>query len=114
LTGDAEVPAVTTDAVGLIRITIDRPKHLLCYELVASGIAVQAGHIHRAAPGSNGGVVVDLGAFGEPFGSTSAGCTTVDNWRLLRNLVNTPGKFYVNLHTTAYPGGEIRGQLADR
>ncbi len=114
LTGDAEVPAVTTDAVGLVRITIDRPKHLLCYELVTTGIDAAAGHIHRAARGSNGPVVVDLGAFGEPFGSSSSGCTTVDNRRLLRNLVKTPGRFYVNLHTSANPGGEIRGQLAER
>jgi hypothetical protein len=114
LTGDGEVPPVETDAAGLARITLDRRKHLLCYELIITGIEPVAGHIHRSAPGTNGGPVVDLDTFGEPFGPTSAGCTVVDDAALLRDMVQHPRRYYVNLHTTAYPGGEIRGQLAER
>ena len=114
LTGSGESPAVPSEASGLFRITIDRRKHLLCYEGVITGMEAVAGHIHKAPPGENGGVVVDLGAIGEPLGSSTAGCAIGLDAALLRDIVLTPKAFYVNLHSEAYPGGEIRGQLAER
>ena len=114
LTGEGEVPPVNSDAAGLVRITIDRRKHLLCYELVASGIEVVAGHLHKARAGTNGAPVVDFSTFGEEFGSTSAGCTLDVSRALLRDIVIHPKQYDVNLHTETYPGGEIRGQLAER
>lgn len=114
LTGDGEVPPVDVDGAGLIRVTIDRAKHLLCYELVTSNITIVAGHIHEAAAGSNGSVVVDLTPIGQALGETSSGCTLDVGKGILRRIKTNPAGFYVNLHTAAYPGGEIRGQLARR
>jgi hypothetical protein len=114
LTGDAEVPPVDVDGTGLIRVTIDRAKHLFCYELVASDITIVAGHIHEAAAGSNGAVVVDLNPIGQALDETSSGCTLEVGKGILRRIKTNPEGFYVNLHTADNPGGEIRGQLARR
>jgi len=114
LTGSGEVPPVATEASGLFRVTIDRRKHLLCYEGVITGMEPVAGHIHKAPPGENGGPVVDLAAIGEPLGSSTSGCVTGIGAALLRDIVQTPKQFYINMHSDSYPGGEIRGQLAER
>lgn len=112
LTGTGEVAVNDSEAAGVIRITVDRAKHLLCYELVATGIDIVAGHIHKAPAGTNGGVVLDLNSFGQPLGEVSVGCQADVRKGLLRGLANNPDRFYVNLHTVEFPGGEIRGQLA--
>ena len=112
LTGTGEAPVNDSTAAGMIRITVDRDKHLLCYELVATGIEIAAGHIHKAPAGSNGEVVLDLNSFGQPLDEVSSGCTAEVRKGLLRGLANNPHRFYVNLHTAKFPGGEIRGQLS--
>ena len=112
LTGTGEAPVNDSAAAGMIRITVDRAKHLLCYELVATGIDIVAGHIHKAPAGSNGGVELDLNSFGQPLDEVSSGCTADVRKGLLRGLAKNPDRFYVNLHTEEFPGGEIRGQLA--
>jgi hypothetical protein len=41
---------------------------------------------------------------------TSSGCTIVDS-TLLREIVGTPGAFYVNVHTQTYENGQVQGTL---
>jgi hypothetical protein len=68
---------------------------------------VIAAHIHRGAAGTNGPIVVPFVA---PTTGMSQGCVSVAD-ALLNEIRSDPGGFYVNVHTTAHPGGEIRGKL---
>jgi hypothetical protein len=64
-----------------------------------------ASHIHKAPVGKAGPVLVPLGA-----GFKKAGCTTAPAG-VARGIVRNPKAYYVNIHTTKFPGGALRGQL---
>jgi CHRD domain len=77
----------------------------LCYTLTVTGLTnVTAAHIHRV---DGGAVVVPLTA---PTTGSSSGCATVDK-ELLQEIVRAPASFYVNVHTSAYPDGQVQGRL---
>lgn len=109
LRGSNEVPATPSTVVGSALVTIDS-NNLLTYELNAAGIQnPTASHIHKAAAGVNAGVFVGFpGTFsnGRLRGTIQLTQAQADDIR------SNPAGFYANLHTTAFGGGEIRGQLA--
>lgn len=74
---------------------------------------ITAGHIHAGAAGTNGAVQVPFFGTGlsDPSLSAVTGSVTVADKTLLGNLTSNPGGFYVNLHTSEFPGGAVRGQL---
>jgi hypothetical protein len=78
------------------------------YSNLSSGLT--AGHIHNAPPGVNAGVLIPF--TGIPTGSTS-GTFTTGPFNLTPALLAEmrAKRFYVNLHTTNFPNGEIRGQV---
>ena len=77
----------------------------LCYTLTVTGLTnVTAAHIHRV---EGGAVVVPLTA---PTTGASSGCATIDK-ELLQEIVRTPAAFYVNVHTSTYPDGQVQGRL---
>lgn len=106
LSGGNEVPPVATAASGDARFTVDRDGRIQG-KLTTRGVAATAAHIHEAAAGSNGPVIIPLARTAENEWSLPPGARLSDaqfgSYRA--------GRLYVNVHSAAYPGGEIRGQL---
>ena len=99
------------DGTGDALITINLGQREVCWELSVANILLPgtAAHIHRAPAGVRGGIVVGLTP---PNASgTVAGCATDQNPALLQEILLDPAAFYVNVHTTDYPAGAVRGQL---
>ena len=117
LNGASEVPANQTAGTGTCTATYDPATKQLSWNGTFSGLtgAATAGHFHGPAPvGQNAGVVIWLsekpvqGAPRAPFDSPFQGSTTLTDQQANDLLA---GNWYVNVHTAANPGGEIRGQL---
>lgn len=111
LSGADEVPAVTTDAVGIARLLLNSTLDTLHYSVwVSDIISVTASHIHFAPTGKNGPVVFPLymgsGAFDPTHPVGGAVALSAKNWVDLLT-----GYYYVNVHTSANPSGAIRGQI---
>jgi hypothetical protein len=109
--GAEEVPTPgDPDGAGQAAVTIDRASGEVCWDLRVSNVStVTMAHIHRGVRGQAGPVVVDFSsALPNP---TSAGCTTVAP-ALATEIATNPSGFYVNVHTTEFGGGAVRGQLA--
>lgn len=110
LTGDAEQPVVTTNAVGIARFGLNSGLDTLHYSVWITDIVdVTAVHIHMAPAGKNGGVVFPLhsgSGFDAAHPKGGAVALSAQNWVDLLT-----GYYYVNVHTSANPGGAIRGQI---
>jgi hypothetical protein len=109
LSGANQVPPVTTAGTGTANITLNPGHDELCYHVTVSSLSspVIAAHIHMGPAGTNGPIVIPFAA---PTTGTSEGCVTISD-TLMTELRSDPSGFYVNVHTTAHPGGEVRGQL---
>jgi hypothetical protein len=109
MTGAEEPNGGDEDGSGEAVFTFNVGLSQVCFQLVVRDIApATAAHIHRAAAGVNGGVVIGLTP---PTGGTSSGCVTADR-DLIKEIVQDPAAFYVNVHNADFPGGAVRGQLA--
>lgn len=128
LSGAFEVPAVVTQATGQAVFQVSPDGSSLHYRLIVANLdnTLQA-HIHLAPIGTNGPVVAFLYPSAPPAvlipgtfnGVLAEGDITAADLRgplagltiddLVANLAS--GNAYVNVHTTANPGGEIRGQV---
>jgi hypothetical protein len=105
LAGDQEVPPVKTAGTGTGTITIGADKSV-SGSITTTGIAGTAAHIHEAAAGANGPVIIPLTKTGDTY-AVPAGAKLTDT----QFASFQAGKLYVNAHTAANPGGEIRAQL---
>jgi hypothetical protein len=111
LSGAAEVPPVTGAATGTAQVSVDTATKMATWRVDYSGLSgpATAAHIHcGAAAGANAGVAVALGT-GPTAASPIQGSGAMTDAQLA-DL--TAGKCYVNVHTDANKGGEVRGQLA--
>ena len=113
LSGASEVPPVATSATGSAVFAVDTTTNELWFALhVADLSGVTAAHIHQGAAGVNGPVVHTLYAGTPALDPTHPISGTIQLTEGEKNaLLGDPAGFYVNLHTTTNPGGEIRGQL---
>lgn len=94
---------------------VDNDAKTLCYVLTVNRIRpATAAHIHRGVAGENGPVVVNLAP---PADGDAADCLTegeegkfVDG-QTVRQILERPRRFYVNVHNKPFPNGALRGQL---
>ncbi|MEP6739222.1 MAG: CHRD domain-containing protein [Caldimonas sp.] len=106
LAGSNEVPPNASTGSGTAKVDLDG--NVLKWTVTYSGTTgpVVAGHFHGPAPaGSNSGVVVP---FVPPLASPITGTV---NLTAAQVADLKAGLWYVNLHTAAHPGGELRGQV---
>jgi len=106
LSGGAEVPPVATKARGNGFFTVNED-HSVSGSVTVVGLEPVAGHIHVGAPGQNGPVAIGLVKAAGSDWVVPAGAKFNDE----QYKAFLAGNTYVNFHTPAHKGGEIRGQL---
>jgi hypothetical protein len=136
LTGYQEVPAINSTGAASLKASVNSTGTVFTYTLTYTGLSGPAGaaHIHFAQAGVNGGVVLWLcGGGGKPAcpaagvpitgtvnagdvaalpGVAAQGMAAGDLTSVLKAM--RAGVTYANIHTAAFPGGEIRGQIGGR
>src|SRR5712691_1789149 len=125
LSGDQQVPPVETDASGEAFFQLSEDGQSITFQLSVDDISnVLAAHIHLGAAGTNGDVVAFLYGPKAPGGRPLEGVIatgTITAASLVGPLAGHPlsdlvaamvgGNTYVNVHTSSFPAGEIRGQI---
>lgn len=106
LSGTQEVPAVNTAATGSGNITIASDQSV-SGSISTAGVEGTMAHIHMAAPGQNGPVIVPMTKTSDNVWSIPAGAKLTD--AQYQNFKD--GNLYINVHSASNKGGEIRGQL---
>ena len=106
LSGGQEVPPIPSAGSGTVVAFLDQPENRMVYVVETAGLGnVTAAHIHRNFAGLNGPVIVALNGIGSSFCGVTDRLSATDLTALLANGV------YCNVHTAAFPGGELRAQL---
>ncbi|HEY3812525.1 MAG TPA: CHRD domain-containing protein [Caulobacteraceae bacterium] len=108
LAGPSEVPANDTKGTGKVEATLDTTTKTFSYKVTYSGLtgAPTMAHFHGPAlAGVNAPPIIVVKDLPSPMKGTAV-LTDVQ----IADL--QAGKWYFNIHTSAHPGGEIRGQLA--
>ncbi len=105
LTGSEEVPAVKTSATGSGIVTVNADG-TVSVNITTTGMAATAAHIHMAPAGQNGPVVVPFSKNGDAW-VAAPGAKLND----AQMAAYRAGNLYVNVHSAANPGGEIRAQI---
>lgn len=107
LSGAGEKPtSVSSAASGSFVGVIDRATRVLSYTVTYMGLTPTMGHLHRInAANGTGPVEIPFPSLASPI----IGTTTLATSTRVDSLIN--GFYYANLHTTAYPAGEIRGNV---
>jgi hypothetical protein len=106
LSGSNEVPAVATSASGSGTVTIKDDRSVSVHIMV-TGMTATAAHIHEAAAGANGPVIVPFTKTGDNVFDAPAGAKLTD----AQYAAYKAGNLYVNVHSAKNPGGEVRAQL---
>lgn len=112
LTGAAEVPGPgDPDGSGTASLRLNPGQGEVCFEISVSNIALPAtgAHIHVGTVTEEGPVVVGLVAPDES--GASSGCVSADR-ELIKQIIKHPYNYYVNVHSTEFPAGAVRGQLS--
>jgi hypothetical protein len=107
LSGDQEVPAVTSTAKGEAKIKV-APDKTVTGKVTTKGLEGTMAHIHEgAAPGQNGPPIITLEKGTDGTWLVPAGSKLTDE----QYEAFKAGKLYVNVHSAEHKGGEIRAPL---
>ena len=134
LNGYEEVPSVSTNGHGTFKAEINRETNVITFELKYADLSgpAAAAHVHFGQRSVNGGVsaflcggstkpacptgtgatITGTIAAADVVGPASQGIAATEIAELLKAM--RAGKTYANVHTAAFPGGEIRAQLNNR
>ena len=105
LTGAEEVPPVQTSAKGTGSITVGDDKSV-SGSVKTTGMKGTMAHIHQGAKGENGPPIITLTKSGDDWTVPPGAKLTDEQLKSLKD-----GNLYVNVHSDAHKGGEIRAQL---
>lgn len=97
------------EGTGSASLVIDSDASVVCFIITFDGIEDPvAAHIHAGAAGVNGDVVVDFDWVNNP----GEGCVAGDP-ATIQAILDAPSVCYINVHTSEFPAGAIRGQLME-
>jgi len=107
LKGASEVPPVDSKGTGTVTATFDTTSKKLSWKGSVTGLSgpATAAHFHLGEAGKNGGVVLPIAGADKGSFEGSATLTDAQAEELMA------GKWYINIHTAANKGGEVRGQV---
>lgn len=107
--GTQQIPSNNSAAIGTIDAKFNKSTNELTYTVTWSNLsgAHEGMHFHKGARGVNGSVVKNIQSSGSATGSITESWTVPDS---LQTTLEQNG-LYINIHTSAYPNGEIRGQI---
>ena len=107
VTGGEEVPPNNSTATGVFNGTYDKTTKILTYTLTFTGLTPTNMHVHKGEIGVSGPVVIPISSapYTSPINSMTPALTAEQESDLLGGL------WYVNIHSAAFPPGEIRGQV---
>jgi hypothetical protein len=115
LSGNNEVPKGSKTGSGNARVSLDPTKFMdkasgqICWSLHWSKIKDPTmAHIHKGPKGKAGPIVV---TFFKSAPSKHSGCVDGVKPSLVNAIIANPAGYYVNVHTSDFPAGAIRGQL---
>ena len=111
LSGAEQVPPVTTTGSGTADLTYDPQTRVVTWTITYSGLSTSAtmAHFHGpAGPDKNAPVQIWLTKMGGPVSSPITGRATLTPAQAQQFMA---GEWYINVHTTMHPDGEIRGQV---
>jgi hypothetical protein len=106
LKGDNEIPPVATSAAGTGILIVGADKSV-SGSVTISGMTVTVAHIHDASAGKNGPIVIPLIKTSDTVWTVPEGTKFTD----AQYESYKAGNLYFNMHSVAYRGGEIRGQI---
>ena len=106
LAGANEVPAVATSASGSGTVTV-KSDCSVSARITVTGMTATAAHIHEAAAGANGPVIVPFTKSGDNTFVAPDGAKMSES----QCAAYKAGRTYVNVHSARNPGGEVRAQL---
>jgi len=106
LSGNQEIPPVVTSATGTGTLIIG-PDRSISGKVTVSGMAATVAHIHEAAAGANGPIIIPLTKVSENIWMVPADAKLTDaQYEAFR-----AGRLYFNVHSEAQRSGEIRSQI---
>jgi len=116
-TGGAPLTATlsgTGNQSGTAILTVNPGQQEVRYAITVANLqgGVILAHIHVGGAGVNGPIVVPLFSFTPPTTQTHFGGCVPYARAILKAILRNPSGYYVNVHTTVFPAGAVRGQLS--